>query len=141
MGKRNFIVIVCEGMGSDFAPELATEIEKATGVETKFARLAHVVRGGIPTLRDRVFATKAGEAAVDALFAGKSNLVVCTRNGKIVFTDIQYALTLDNLHKGKIKAEDIQGFSQEDVEEMQRISKMRMDELADLYLTLNRVSL
>ena len=141
LGKRNFIVIVCEGMGSDFAPELATEIEKATGVETKFARLAHVVRGGIPTLRDRVFATKAGEAAVDALFAGKSNLVVCTRNGKIVFTDIQYALTLDNLHKGKIKAEDIQGFSQEDVEEMQRISKMRMDELADLYLTLNRVSL
>ncbi|MBO5788749.1 MAG: 6-phosphofructokinase [Clostridia bacterium] len=141
LGKRNFIVIVCEGMGSDFAPELATEIEKATGVETKFARLAHVVRGGIPTLRDRVFATKAGEAAVDALFAGKSNLVVCTRNGKIVFTDIQYALTLDNLHKGKIKAEDIQGFSQEDVKEMQRISKMRMDELADLYLTLNRVSL
>ena len=63
-GKRNFIVIVSEGVGPDFSQELAETIQKETGVETKFARLAHVVRGGTPTLRDRLMASRMGELAV-----------------------------------------------------------------------------
>ena len=34
LGKRNFIVIVSEGMGSEFGPTLTNRIEKETGVET-----------------------------------------------------------------------------------------------------------
>ena len=88
LGKRTFIVIVSEGMGSDFAPELAKRIQAETGVETKFARFAHIVRGGVPTLRDRLLATRMGQRAVEELFLGNSNLVVCERAGKIVTADI-----------------------------------------------------
>ena len=58
LGKRNFIVVVSEGMGTEFAPALTERIEKETGVEARFARFAHVVRGGTPTLRDRMLATR-----------------------------------------------------------------------------------
>ena len=60
LGKRNFIVVVSEGLGSEYAPALAKKIEDTTGVETKFARLAHIVRGGNPTLKDRVLASEMG---------------------------------------------------------------------------------
>ena len=44
LGKRNFIVVVSEGMGTEFGPALTERIEKETGVEARFARFAHVVR-------------------------------------------------------------------------------------------------
>ena len=67
LGKRNFIVIVSEGVGSEYAPYLAKKIQEETGVETKFARLAHIVRGGNPTLADRVLASRIGVYAVEEL--------------------------------------------------------------------------
>ena len=82
-GKRSFLVIVSEGV-ENFAEGYAKRIEAETGVETKFARLAHVVRGGSPTLADRMLATKMGVHAVDQLLAGKSNLVLCQQDTKIV---------------------------------------------------------
>ena len=141
LGKRNFLVIVCEGMGADFAPTLAKEIQEHTGVETKFARLAHVVRGGVPTLRDRYLATVMGEAACDCLFEGKSNLVVCKQNSKIVFTDINYALTLDQMSKGKLKEGALDKYTAEQVEAMRRVCEERQRTIEDVYHTLNRLSL
>ena len=101
-GKRNFIVMVAEGIPLDsagdkqYSEKLAERIQKNTGIETKFARLAHVVRGGSPTLRDRLLAARMGEAAVEALLDGKSNLVVCLQHDNIVEMDIGYALSLDS---------------------------------------------
>ncbi len=141
LGKRNFLVIVCEGMGADFAPTLAKEIQEHTGVETKFARLAHVVRGGVPTLRDRYLATVMGEAACDCLFEGKSNLVVCKQNSKIVFTDINYALTLDQMNKRKLKDSALDKYTAEQVEAMRRVCEERQRTIEDVYHTLNRLSL
>lgn len=81
-GKRNFIIIVSEG-AEGFAEPFAKRFEEKTGIETKFARLAHVVRGGSPSLRDRVLATEMGNEAVNLLLEGKSNLVVCNHDNKI----------------------------------------------------------
>ena len=82
-GKRNFIVIASEGLGATHTEELAVDIEKSTGIETRFARLAHVQRGGCPTCMDRVVATMMGDKAVDLLLDGKYNLVVCYNNVKV----------------------------------------------------------
>jgi len=61
-GKRGMIVVVSEGVlnpdGTRFAETFAKKIEAETGVETKFARFSHVVRGGRPTMRDRATAAK-----------------------------------------------------------------------------------
>ena len=118
LGKRNFIVVVSEGLGSDYAPELAEKIESTTGVETKFARLAHIVRGGNPTLKDRVLASEMGVFAVNQLLCGNSNIVICERNGKIVSCDINYALMLDRMYKGKLKDGDLDAFDEKAIEKM-----------------------
>ena len=120
LGKRNFIVVVSEGLGSDYAPELAEKIENTTGVETKFARLAHIVRGGNPTLKDRVLASEMGVFAVNELLKGNSNIVICERNGKIVSCDINYALMLDRMYKGKLKDADLDAFDAETIEKMRQ---------------------
>ena len=118
LGKRNFIVVVSEGLGSDYAPALAEKIESTTGVETKFARLAHIVRGGNPTLKDRVLASEMGVFAVNELLKGNSNIVICERNGKIVSNDINYALMLDRMYKGKLKDGDLDAFDAATIEKM-----------------------
>ena len=118
LGKRNFIVVVSEGLGPEYAPALAKKIEDYTGVETKFARLAHIVRGGNPTLKDRVLASEMGVFAVNELLKGNSNIVICERNGKIVSSDINYALALDKMYKGKLKDGDLDAFDAETIERM-----------------------
>ena len=133
MGKRNFIILVSEGVGSSYAPALAEKIQKETGVETKFARLAHVVRGGNPTLKDRVLASTMGAIAVEELLKGHSNLVMCDKLGKIVPVDINYALILDRMYKGKLKDGDLDRFTEEDIENMKNDIKNRQASLARLY--------
>ena len=133
LGKRNFIVIVSEGVGSEYAPALSKTIQETTGVETKFARIAHIVRGGNPTLRDRVLASKMGVYAAEELLKGNSNLVVCEKQGKLVSTEIKFALVLDKLYKGTLKEGEIDAFSPEQVAEMKAIIAKKMEKLSELY--------
>ena len=141
LGKRNFIVIVSEGMGSDMAPELTKRIEAETGVESRFARFAHVVRGGTPTLRDRLLATQMGEAAVKELLAGNSNIVMCERAGKIVARDISYALTLDHMYKGKLKEGELDGYTAEQIETMKGHCAAKKEKMDTFYSLVNHLSL
>ncbi|MBP9988443.1 MAG: 6-phosphofructokinase, partial [Ruminococcus sp.] len=59
-GKKHFLVIVAEGIPADgiiSVDDLAKAIEEETGVESRAMVLAHVQRGGTPTVRDRVVAS------------------------------------------------------------------------------------
>ena len=141
IGKRNFIVIVSEGVGSDYAPALAKKIEAETGVETKFARLAHVVRGGNPTLKDRVLASRYGVLAVKELLMGRSNIVMCERNGDITSADINYALNLDHMYKNKMDKCKLDQFDEETVERMKAQAEERRRELGILYNVSNMTCL
>ena len=133
IGKRNFIVIVSEGVGSEYAPALAKKIQESTGVETKFARLAHIVRGGDPTLRDRVLASKMGVYAAEELLRGNSNLVVCERGGLIESTEIRYALVLDRMYKGTLKEGDLDSFGPEEIASMKATIEAKKARLTELY--------
>jgi 6-phosphofructokinase len=104
-GKRNFIVVISEGANLN-AEEFAKKIQAVTGdghkdkmIETKFARFAHVVRGGSPSLKDRVAAAKMGVGAVDLLMGGKTNMFMCERHGAILGTDIMEAIYADRKYK------------------------------------------
>ena len=141
LGKRNFIVIVSEGVGSEYAPELAKKIQADTGVETKFARLAHIVRGGSPTLADRLLASKMGAYAAEELLRGNSNVVVCEVNGEIVSKDINYALILDRMYKGTLKDGDLDAFSAEDIEKMKAEIEVKKAYLSELYEVGNKINL
>ena len=135
-GKRSFLVIVSEGV-ENFSEGLAKRIQAETGVETKFARLAHVVRGGTPTLTDRVFATKLGVAAVDQLLAGKSNLVMCQQDSKIVAVDILYSQVLDRKYKNTLKEGMLEKFSAEEIAEMDKTIAAKKADFAEQYAIVN----
>jgi 6-phosphofructokinase 1 len=55
---------------------VAAEIQQATGRETRCVVLGHLLRGGTPTTFDRLVSLRFGAAAVRALAAGKSGVMV-----------------------------------------------------------------
>lgn len=92
-GKKHFIIVVAEGVGG--VEEMAKQIEAKTDIETRATILGHVQRGGRPTVRDRVYATRFGFAAVQLLNKGIGNRVVGMNHGVIVDYDIYEALNME----------------------------------------------
>ncbi|MGI8777305.1 MAG: ATP-dependent 6-phosphofructokinase [Acidimicrobiales bacterium] len=66
------------------ANQVAGEIEKRTGFETRVTILGHVQRGGTPTAFDRVLATRFGIAAIDAVHDGAFGQMVALQAAEIV---------------------------------------------------------
>ena len=91
-GKRHYIIVVAEGVGH--TQELAERIQKETGIESRATILGHVQRGGAPTLRDRVVASRMGYHAVELLQNGIGNRVVAMKGETIVDFDITEALDM-----------------------------------------------
>lgn len=91
-GKKHFIIVVSEGVGH--SEELAKEIHAKTGIESRVTILGHVQRGGSPTVRDRVAASRMGAYAVDLLEKGIGNRVVGMKKDDIIDVDIQEALSM-----------------------------------------------
>ncbi|WP_181013439.1 6-phosphofructokinase [Pseudoruminococcus massiliensis] len=91
-GKKHFIIVVAEGIGG--IDGIVKEIEAQTGIETRGTVLGHVQRGGSPTLRDRVVASRMGYRAVELLEEGQSNRVVVMKDNHIVDYDISEALAM-----------------------------------------------
>ncbi len=141
LGKRNFIIVVSEGMGSKYGPALTERIEQETGVESRFARFAHVVRGGIPTQKDRMLGTRMGEYAVEQLLLGKSNLVICERGSELVATDIAFALAMDRMYKNKLKEGDLEPYSMEQIGEMKAICEKKRKLIASVCASVDKLGL
>lgn len=91
-GRNHFIIIVAEGVGH--TEQIAREIEQMTGVETRLTVIGHVQRGGSPTARDRVMATRMGHYAVECLLRGARDRVVVYRDSHICDLDISEALQM-----------------------------------------------
>jgi len=73
--------------------QLADEIERRTGFESRVTILGHVQRGGTPTAFDRVLATRFGIAAIDAVHDGDFGQMVALRAGEIVRVPLSEAVT------------------------------------------------
>ena len=91
-GKMHFIIIVAEGIGG--VDELATRIQLETGIESRSIVLGHVQRGGSPSVKDRVVASRMGYYAVELLCQGIGNRVVASQKSDIVDYDIFEALNM-----------------------------------------------
>src|SRR3954468_23891351 len=63
---------------------LAREIEQRTGYETRVTVLGHVQRGGSPTARDRVLATRYGLKAADLVQAGNFGRMAALHGDDVV---------------------------------------------------------
>ena len=92
-GKKACIVIVAEGKESGGAFQIAQQVNACIGTEYRVCVLGHIQRGGSPTARDRVLASKLGSAAVNALLAGHRNVMVGEVKGEIVLTPLEETWT------------------------------------------------
>ena len=95
--KNSSIVLVSEskkdgtGGAQYYADRLVHEYPE---FEAPVTTLGHLQRGGIPTMRDRVIASKMGSKAVELLLEGKSNRVVRMTKGEITDIDIEEGLAM-----------------------------------------------
>ncbi len=97
---KNFSIIVVtdsaviEGLNIGDCPKtglgayLANEIEKKSGIETRYTVLGHLQRGGTPTLMDRTLAMRFGYEAVELLRRGEVGKMVGLKGGLVVPVDM-----------------------------------------------------
>ncbi len=111
-GKRASIVVIAEGAqierGTDTVQSgdldefghvrlggigafLATEIERRTGIQARATVLGYVQRGGTPTARDRVLATRYGVFAADLVRDRRWGHMAALRGDEIVAASLEEA--------------------------------------------------
>jgi len=117
-GKRFSIVCVAEGARAEggqqivsridptspdpirlggVGEQLADDIERCSGIETRATVLGHVIRGGTPVAADRVLGTQFGFHAVELLASGKTERLVVMRNQEVTDIDIRAAANKQRL--------------------------------------------
>jgi phosphofructokinase-like protein len=72
---------------------VADEISRLTGFETRVTVLGHVQRGGTPTARDRLLATRLGLRAAELASAETWGRMVAVRGDEIVHVSLAEAIT------------------------------------------------
>jgi 6-phosphofructokinase 1 len=70
---------------------IARDIERRTGFETRVTVLGHVQRGGSPTPRDRVLATRYGLKAADLVHEGRFGRMAALHGDSIVDVSLEEA--------------------------------------------------
>src|SRR3989304_23689 len=80
---------------------LAQEVEKRTGIETRYVVLGHLQRGGSPTAYDRILATRYGVRAAELINEKKFGRMVALQGNKIVDVSLKEAT-------GKAKTVDME---------------------------------
>ncbi|MCW2966052.1 MAG: 6-phosphofructokinase, partial [Actinomycetia bacterium] len=110
-GKNFSIVVISEGCelpGADDKGEvdqfghkllakrgvgerLGDEIEERTGFETRVTVLGHIQRGGSPTPRDRILATRFGLKAADLVQAGEFGQMAALRGDDVIACSLKEA--------------------------------------------------
>jgi phosphofructokinase-like protein len=71
---------------------LAAEIEERTGYETRVTVLGHVQRGGTPTPRDRILATRYGLKAADLVHAERWGMMAALKGDDVVEVPLRDAV-------------------------------------------------
>jgi len=84
--KKHAIVVITEGITDVHI--LAKKVQQETGFETRANVLGHMQRGGRPSARDRVLASRMGVFAVELLEAGRGGECVSVVNGELKGLDI-----------------------------------------------------
>ncbi|WP_117237744.1 6-phosphofructokinase [Thermus sediminis] len=91
-GKTSSIVVVAEGAYPGGAAGLLSAIQEHVRVEARVTVLGHIQRGGSPTAKDRILASRLGAAAVEALAGGTSGVMVGEVEGEVEFTPLEEAV-------------------------------------------------
>ncbi len=93
--KRSCIVIVSESPKCG-ALYYADRVKKEfPGFDVRVSILGHLQRGGRPSAKDRILASRTGYGAVEAIMQGQRNVMVGVRNNEVVYVPFSDAIRSD----------------------------------------------
>lgn len=92
-GKLHNIIVKAEGVEIR-SEELAEIIKERTGVDTKIVVLSYVQRGGSPTARDRLLASRTAFKAVELLKENSASKAIGINGNEIVAYDLLDAIRM-----------------------------------------------
>lgn len=87
-GKKSAIVVVAEAQKPGYSYQIAEEVGKRTGFDTRVCVLGHLQRGGSPIATDRILGSDLGTAAVEAINQGMKGLMAGMVEGKLTYTPL-----------------------------------------------------
>lgn len=90
--KKDYIDQFGHQMYGGIGFQVAGEIEKRTGFETRVTVLGHLQRGGAPTAFDRVLATRFGVKAVELVQQNVFDQMVCMKGLQVTNIPLEKAL-------------------------------------------------
>ncbi len=73
------------------AERVAAAVGEKTGLEYRVTTLGHIQRGGSPTPRDRILATRFGAAAVRAVADGRTGIMIGLRGDELIDVPLEKA--------------------------------------------------
>jgi len=82
-GKRSSIIVVAESGKEGHVFTVAERVRALTGLEPRVCVFGHIQRGGTPTARDRILASRLGTAAVDIVLDG-GGMMAGEEGGRVV---------------------------------------------------------
>ena len=89
-------MLVAESPSTGGALALAERVkEQYPDYDVRVSILGHLQRGGSPTAKDRILASRMGAAAVDALLDEQRNVMVGIKNDEIVYVPFTKAIKND----------------------------------------------
>jgi 6-phosphofructokinase 1 len=87
-GKRSSIVVVSEGPRTGGALALANAVNARLGGQARVVVLGHIQRGGSPTARDRLLASRMGAGAIKGIVEGRVSSLVAELRGEIALVPL-----------------------------------------------------
>lgn len=93
INKKSSIIIVAEGEETGGAVKVSQIVkEKLPDYEIRYTILGHIQRGGNPTMRDRLNASRMGYHAVKSLIIGEDKIMIGIMNDQIVKIPLERAV-------------------------------------------------
>jgi len=91
-GRRSTIIIVAEGDDAGHSLDILNKVKPhLLEYDLRHSVLGHIQRGGSPTAKDRILATRMGSFAVELLISGKSQVTIGVRGEQLIVNPIEKA--------------------------------------------------
>jgi 6-phosphofructokinase 1 len=88
----SYLIVIAENLWTGGVTEFSKQLKNKSGIDCTPCILGYIQRGGSPVAKDRILATKMGVAAVQAIIADRSNLMIGEQNNAITFVPLADAI-------------------------------------------------
>ncbi len=93
--KTSSIIVVAEGDEIGGAIEIAARAQESlVDVDIRVATLGHIQRGGAPSAKDRILASRMGLSAIEGLLNGRKDVMAGVMKDELVYTPFEHAITI-----------------------------------------------